>query len=171
MDKVVVDRIQLIDHSIYLKEMMQKQWGSLILFQRQLTKTSQVHKVNFSSILKISLLKQLPNCLTTYTKLQIDYTDKRVIITSTGDKSTYDDFEEMADYMDKNGYGASFCQRILLSEYPIRRAIRKHFEFYLNIVGGMEKIQDYHQEMKHLHSINRQERRKEISKKKKDHEL
>ena len=61
---------------------------------------------------------------------QLLYQDPRVIVNADGDKATFDDFDWGEDLTDKNGLGSSFCQRVLLQEEPLKKQIRKNFEFY-----------------------------------------
>lgn len=71
---------------------------------------------------------------------EIEYIDGRVIISAEGDGSTFDDFDWGEDMTNISGLGCSFCHRCLLQDEPLRKQIHKHFDFYLKIVGGQEKI-------------------------------
>ena len=70
----------------------------------------------------------------------VDYSDGRTIISSEGDRSTFDDFDWGMDITDKNGLGSSFCQRVLLQDDRLRKQIGKYYEFYEHVVGGEKRV-------------------------------
>jgi len=70
----------------------------------------------------------------------IQYVDGRVIVSAEGDRSTFDDFDWGMDITNMSGLGSSFSQRVLIQEDRLKKQIKQYFNFYLNVVGGWDQV-------------------------------